>query len=126
MLPYPMKEEDVYIGPSDYVAWLQDRKWAHIRMEGRSFGDVPLNVEMKLEVWDSPNSAGVVIDAIRCCKLAMDHGLSGSLRGPSSYLMKTPPNQYPDHEAKKRIERFISQYGKRRIKVVGKAVAAGE
>ena len=126
MLPYPMKEEDVYIGPSDYVAWLQDRKWAHIRMEGRSFGDVPLNVEMKLEVWDSPNSAGVVIDAIRCCKLAMDHGLSGSLRGPSSYMMKTPPNQYPDHEAKKRIERFISQYGKRRIKVVGKAVAAGE
>jgi myo-inositol-1-phosphate synthase len=131
MLPYPIKDENVHVGPSDYVAWLLDRKWAHVRMEGRSFGDVPLNIELKLEVWDSPNSAGVVIDAIRCCKIAMDHGISGSLREPSSYLMKTPPVQFPDYEAKKKIERFIRKYGKRRIKEVKpssgrKVAAAGE
>ncbi len=90
---------DVHVGPSDYVPWLTDRKWAHIRLEGQAFGDVPLTAELKLEVWDSPNSAGIVIDATRCCKLAMNHGLSGQLDGPSSYLMKSPMNQRPDEEA---------------------------
>ncbi len=99
--------ENVYIGPSDYVPWLTDRKWAHIRLEGRSFGDVPLNIELKLEVWDSPNSAGVVIDAVRCAKLALDRGLSGALIGPSSYFMKSPPAQFPDEEARRRTEAFI-------------------
>ena len=88
--------DDVYIGPSDYVPWLTDRKWAHIRIEGESFGDVPLNMELKLEVWDSPNSAGIVIDAVRCCKLALNNGIGGALDGPSSYLMKSPPEQVPD------------------------------
>jgi myo-inositol-1-phosphate synthase len=88
--------QDVYIGPSDYVPWLTDRKWAHIRVEGQAFGDVPLNVELKLEVWDSPNSAGIVIDAVRCCKLALNHGVGGQLDGPSSYLMKSPHKQRPD------------------------------
>src|SRR5216117_1782895 len=88
--------DDVYIGPSDYVPWLTDRKWAHIRVEGQAFGDVPLNIEMKLEVWDSPNSAGIVIDAVRCCKLALNHGVGGPLEEPSSYLMKSPPVQVPD------------------------------
>ncbi len=110
-LPYDLGSENIHIGPSDYVAWLTDRKWAHIRMEGRTFGDVPLNVELKLEVWDSPNSAGVVIDAIRCCKLALDRGLSGSIKDPSSYFMKTPPIQYTDAEARQRTERFIARYG---------------
>jgi myo-inositol-1-phosphate synthase len=110
-LPYDLGSENIHIGPSDYVAWLTDRKWAHIRMEGRTFGDVPLNVELKLEVWDSPNSAGVVIDAIRCCKLALDHGLSGAIKDPSSYFMKTPPVQYTDAEARQRTERFIARYG---------------
>jgi myo-inositol-1-phosphate synthase len=105
--------EDVYIGPSDYVPWLTDRKWAHIRVEGQAFGDVPLNVEMKLEVWDSPNSAGIVIDAVRCCKLALNHGLGGQLDGPSSYLMKSPHNQRPDDQARQDTEKFIAKYSGR-------------
>lgn len=108
-LDYDIGEENVHIGPSDYVAWLQDRKWAYIRLEGRTFGDVPLNMELKLEVWDSPNSAGVVIDAIRLIKLALDHGLSGTLEGPSAYLMKSPPVQYSDNVAYEMTEAFIQQ-----------------
>ena len=107
-LDYDLGEENVHIGPSDYVAWLKDRKWAYIRLEGKAFGDVPLNVELKLEVWDSPNSAGVVIDAVRCAKLALDRGLKGSLIEPSSYLMKSPPQQIPDDEAYKKIDEFIA------------------
>lgn len=107
-LDYDLGAENVYIGPSDYVPWLTDRKWAYIRMEGRSFGDVPLNVELKLEVWDSPNSAGVVIDAVRCAKLALDRGISGPLYGPSSYFMKSPPIQYADSECLARTEGFIN------------------
>ncbi len=102
--------EDVYIGPSDYVPWLSDRKWAHIRVEGQAFGDVPLNLEMKLEVWDSPNSAGIVIDAVRCCKLALNNGLGGQLDGPSSYLMKSPHNQRPDNLAREETEKFIAKH----------------
>jgi myo-inositol-1-phosphate synthase len=98
---------NVHIGPSDYVPWLTDRKWAYIRLEGRTFGDVPLNIELKLEVWDSPNSAGVVIDAVRCVKLAIDRGVSGSLFGPSSYFMKSPPEQYTDDVAHGKTEAFI-------------------
>lgn len=109
MLPYEMETGDVHVGPSDYVPWLTDRKWAHIRMEGRSFGNVPLSLELKLEVWDSPNSAGVVIDAVRCAKLALDRGLSGGLIAPSAYLMKSPPQQFPDDEARKQIEEFIAR-----------------
>ncbi len=111
-LDYEIGEENVHIGPSDYVAWLQDRKCAYIRLEGRTFGDVPLNAELKLEVWDSPNSAGVVIDAIRMVKLAMNHGLSGTLEGPSAYLMKSPPKQYADNEAHQMTEDFIRQYAR--------------
>ncbi|MEA2348488.1 MAG: myo-inositol-phosphate synthase, partial [Thermoleophilaceae bacterium] len=103
--------DDVYIGPSDYVPWLTDRKWAHIRVEGQAFGDVPLNVEMKLEVWDSPNSAGIVTDAVRCCKLALNHGLGGPLEAPSSYLMKSPPVQVKDSVARDNTQAFIEQYG---------------
>jgi myo-inositol-1-phosphate synthase len=106
-LDYQIGAENVHIGPSDYVAWLTDRKWAYIRMEGRSFGDVPLNVELKLEVWDSPNSAGVVIDAIRCCKLALDHGIAGALEGPSAYFMKSPSVQHKDETAREMTEAFI-------------------
>ncbi|MBI4299451.1 MAG: inositol-3-phosphate synthase [Chloroflexi bacterium] len=106
-LDYDLGEENVHVGPSDYVPWLEDRKWCYIRMEGRTFGDVPLNLEMKLEVWDSPNSAGVVVDGIRCCKLALDRGISGALRGPSAYFMKSPPVQYTDEEARKMVEDFI-------------------
>jgi myo-inositol-1-phosphate synthase len=105
--------EDVYIGPSDYVPWLTDRKWAHIRVEGQAFGDVPLNLELKLEVWDSPNSAGIVIDAVRCCKLALNHGIGGQLDGPSSYLMKSPHNQRPDDQARIDTEKFIASYAGR-------------
>jgi myo-inositol-1-phosphate synthase len=105
--------EDVHVGPSDYVPWLTDRKWAHIRIEGQAFGDVPLNAELKLEVWDSPNSAGIVIDAVRCCKLALNHGVAGQLDGPSSYLMKSPHRQRPDAEARVQTERFITSYGGR-------------
>lgn len=107
-LNYELNPDDIHVGPSDYVPWLLDRKFCHIRMEGRTFGDVPLTVEVKLEVWDSPNSAGVVIDAIRCCKLALERGLSGSLVGPSSYFMKSPPIQYSDEEARRRVEEFIA------------------
>ena len=100
--------QDVHVGPSDYVPWLTDRKWAHIRLEGRTFGDVPLNVELKLEVWDSPNSAGVVIDAVRCAKLALDRGIGGALEWPSAYFMKSPPFQHRDEEARQMVEAFIS------------------
>src|SRR6201981_3601112 len=106
-LDHPIAKESVHIGPSDYVPWLSDRKWAYIRLEGRSFGDVPLNVELKLEVHDSPNSAGIVIDAVRCCKLALDTGQSGALDGPSSYFMKSPPVQYSDNDARRLGEEFI-------------------
>src|SRR5215469_8313331 len=108
-LDYDIGHDNVHIGPSDYVAWLSDRKWAYIRVEGRSFGDVPLNVELKLEVHDSPNSAGIVIDAVRCCKLALDRGLSGTLEGPSAYLMKSPPVQHHDDKARELTEEFIRQ-----------------
>jgi myo-inositol-1-phosphate synthase len=110
-LDYEIGADNVHIGPSDYVPWLRDRKWAQIRLEGRSFGDVPLNVELKLEVHDSPNSAGIVIDAVRCCKLALDHGLSGTLEGPSAYFMKSPPQQYTDNDARRLTEEFIANYG---------------
>ena len=106
-LGHPMPASNVHVGPSDYVPWMTDRKWCYIRMEGTTFGNVPLNCEMKLEVWDSPNSAGVVIDAIRCAKLALDRGLSGALVGPSSYFMKTPPQQFTDNEARSKVEAFI-------------------
>jgi len=114
LLKYDIGEENIYIGPSDYVAWLKDRKWAHMRMEGRTFGDVPLNIELKLEVWDSPNSAGVVIDAIRCAKLALEHKLSGSIVDPSSYFFKSPPVQYPDYICREKTENYIKKYGKSR------------
>ncbi len=106
-LDYELPETDVYIGPSDYVPWLTDRKWAHIRLEGRTFGDVPLNLELKLEVWDSPNSAGVMIDAVRCAKIGLDRGIGGPLYGPSSYFMKSPPVQYPDDVCREKTEAFI-------------------
>ncbi|MFH1219736.1 MAG: inositol-3-phosphate synthase [Candidatus Eisenbacteria bacterium] len=106
-LDYDLGADNVHIGPSDYVAWLSDRKWAYIRLEGRTFGDVPLNVELKLEVWDSPNSAGVMIDAIRCCKLALDSGRSGAMVAPSSYFMKSPPKQFTDEQARLLVEEFI-------------------
>jgi myo-inositol-1-phosphate synthase len=107
MLPYQLAESDVHVGPSDYVPWLSDRKWCYIRMEGTTFGDVPLNLEAKLEVWDSPNSAGVMIDAIRCAKLALDRNQSGPLIAPSSYFMKTPPKQFKDEIARQMAEAFI-------------------
>jgi myo-inositol-1-phosphate synthase len=107
MLDYPLEAKDVHVGPSDYVPWLLDRKWCYIRMEGTTFGDVPLNVEVKLEVWDSPNSAGVVIDAIRCCKLALDRGLGGTIVAPSAYFMKSPPRQIPDDRARQGVEDYI-------------------
>ncbi|HKZ07855.1 MAG TPA: inositol-3-phosphate synthase [Methylomirabilota bacterium] len=107
-LAHEIPDESIHIGPSDYVPWLADRKWAHIRLEGRGFGEQPINVELKLEVWDSPNSAGVVIDAIRSCKIAMDRGLKGALLAPSAYLMKSPPEQWSDDEAHARLERFIA------------------
>ena len=106
-LDYDIGKGNVYIGPSDYVNWLDDRKWAHIRLEGQTFGNVPLNLELKLEVWDSPNSAGVVIDAVRCCKLALNNNVGGPLYGPSAYFMKSPPFQYADEEARRMVEDFI-------------------
>jgi myo-inositol-1-phosphate synthase len=106
-LGHPMKAKDVHVGPSDYVPWLEDRKFCHIRMEGTTFGDVPISCEVKLEVWDSPNSAGVVIDAIRCAKIALDRGIGGALNGPSSYYMKSPPLQFTDDEARELVEAFI-------------------
>jgi len=106
-LNYKMDPDDIHVGPSDYVPWLEDRKFCHIRMEGRTFGDVPLNLECKLEVWDSPNSAGVVIDAIRCAKLALDNGIKGALVAPSSYFMKSPPVQYTDDQARRMVEEYV-------------------
>jgi myo-inositol-1-phosphate synthase len=106
-LDYKLSDDDAHVGPSDYVPWLSDRKWCYIRMEGTTFGNVPLNLECKLEVWDSPNSAGVVIDAIRCAKLALDRGIGGALYSPSSYFMKTPPQQYTDSDARSKTEAFI-------------------
>ena len=107
-LDHDMGEGNVHIGPSDYVSWLDDRKWAYVRLEGRAFGDVPLNLEYKLEVWDSPNSAGVIIDALRCAKIGLDRGIGGPLLSPSSYFMKSPPEQYSDETARNRTEEFIA------------------
>ncbi len=106
-LEEPLEKENIHIGPSDHVPWLEDRKWAMIRLEGRNFGDVPLTIEMKLEVWDSPNSAGVIIDAVRCAKLAMDRGIGGPIIGPSAYFMKSPPVQFTDEMAREMVEQFI-------------------
>ena len=119
MLDYEMDPKDVHVGPSDYVPWLLDRKWCYIRMEGTTFGDVPLNAEVKLEVWDSPNSAGVVIDAIRCCKIALDRGLFGTIVAPASYFMKSPPKQIHDDRSRVMVEDFIS--GKNNETLTGKA-----
>ncbi len=105
-IDHELKASDVHIGPSDHVPWLEDRKWAYIRMEGRNFGDVPLNIEVKLEVWDSPNSAGVIIDAVRCAKIALDRGIGGPLNGPSAYFMKSPPVQYHDDIARQMVNDF--------------------
>jgi myo-inositol-1-phosphate synthase len=107
MLDYEMSPDDVHVGPSDYVPWLKDRKWCHIRIEGTTYGDVPLNLELKLEVWDSPNSAGVITDAVRCAKLGLDRGLAGTLVAPSAYFMKSPPRQIHDDVARERVEAFI-------------------
>ena len=106
-LDYDLGPDNVHVGPSDYVPWLTDRKYCYIVMEGTTFGEVPLKVELKLEVWDSPNSAGVVIDAVRCCKLALDRGVGGAIVEPSSYFMKSPPIQFTDEEARRRLEAFI-------------------
>ncbi len=131
IMGHTLPDDDVYIGPSDYVPWLSDRKWAHIRVEGQAFGDVPLNLEMKLEVWDSPNSAGIVTDAVRLCKLALVNGISGQLDGPSSYLMKSPHTQRPDHLAREATEKFIeenaitAQAGKAAREKAEKAAAEG-
>lgn len=111
ILPYDITDENIHIGPSDYVPWLTDRKWAYIRLEGTAFGGAPLNIEVKLEVWDSPNSAGVVIDALRCAKIGLDRGVAGPLISPSAYFMKSPPIQYPDEIARQMVEEFIE--GKR-------------
>jgi myo-inositol-1-phosphate synthase len=116
MLDYDLGEKNVHVGPSDYVPWLTDRKWAYIRMEGKAFGDVPLNVELKLEVWDSPNSAGIVIDAVRMAKLALNNNVAGALEGPSSYLMKSPPKQIVDDEAHELVEQFISKNARKQAK----------
>src|SRR6187399_3520684 len=116
MLDYDIGSKNVHVGPSDYVPWLTDRKWAYIRMEGSSFGDVPLNVELKLEVWDSPNSAGIVIDAVRLAKLALNNGVAGALEGPSAYLMKSPPKQIVDDEAYEQSEAFIAQNRRKKVK----------
>ena len=121
MLDYDLGAGNVHVGPSDYVPWLTDRKWAYIRMEGKSFGDVPLNLELKLEVWDSPNSAGIVIDAVRLAKLAMNNNVAGALEAPSSYLMKSPPVQIRDDDARENTERFIEQHTRKTTKVAAKA-----
>ena len=115
IMGHTLPADDVHVGPSDYVPWLTDRKWAHIRLEGQAFGDVPLQAELKLEVWDSPNSAGIVIDAVRCLKLALNNGLSGQLDGPSSYLMKSPMHQRPDDEAHQLTEAFIAKYSRKPV-----------
>ena len=122
MLDYDLGEGNVHVGPSDYVPWLTDRKWAYIRMEGSSFGDVPLNIELKLEVWDSPNSAGIVIDAVRMAKLALNNGVAGALEGPSSYLMKSPPVQIVDDEAYEATEKFIAQNALKKAKATAARV----
>jgi myo-inositol-1-phosphate synthase len=119
IMGHELPEDDVHVGPSDYVAWLTDRKWAHIRLEGRSFGDVPLNLELKLEVWDSPNSAGIVIDAVRIIKLALNHGVAGELDGPCSYLMKSPHTQRPDDQARELTDQFIADYAKDKSPAAG-------
>src|SRR5581483_3480261 len=121
MLDYDLGAQNVHVGPSDYVPWLTDRKWAYIRMEGRAFGDVPLNVELKLEVWDSPNSAGIVIDAVRLAKLALNNGVAGALEAPSSYLMKSPPKQIRDDDARDATERFIRQHARKASRAAAKA-----
>ena len=121
MLDYDLGEGNVHVGPSDYVPFLTDRKWAYIRMEGTTFGDVPLNLELKLEVWDSPNSAGIVIDAVRMAKLALNKGLGGALEGPSSYLMKSPPKQIADDDAYEAVEQFIKENARKPGKVAAKA-----
>ncbi len=126
IIGHELPSDDVHVGPSDYVPWLTDRKWAHIRLEGQAFGDVPLTAELKLEVWDSPNSAGIVIDAARCCKLALNHGLAGQLDGPSSYLMKSPMNQRPDAEARELTEAFIRQYARRSLPAPAQDEAAAK
>lgn len=118
-LDYQLPEENVHVGPSDYIPWLEDRKWCHIRMEGTTFGNVPIMCELKLEVWDSPNSAGVVIDAVRCAKLALDRGIGGPLVGPASYFMKSPPVQFTDNEAHERTEAFIRNEPGERIERPG-------
>jgi myo-inositol-1-phosphate synthase len=120
IMGHKLPADDVHVGPSDYVPWLTDRKWAHIRLEGEAFGGVPLNMELKLEVWDSPNSAGIVIDATRCCKLALNHGLAGQLDGPSSYLMKSPMHQRPDSEARDMTDAFIKKYARKPLPSGGK------
>jgi len=126
-LDHDMGAKNVHIGPSDHVAWLEDRKWAYIRLEGRSFGDVPLNLELKLEVVDSPNSAGIVIDAVRCAKLGLDNGIGGALEWPSAYFMKSPPVQHPDDLCHTEVQRFIETYGtpakKERAEAKGKAAS---
>jgi myo-inositol-1-phosphate synthase len=119
-LPYELEEKNIHVGPSDHVPWLEDRKWAYIRLEGTSFGDVPLNAELKIEVWDSPNSAGVVIDAVRLAKLALNKGIGGTLGGPSSYLMKSPPVQYDDDEAREKTEEFIREHARKTTKAPAK------
>ncbi len=121
---HELPADDVHVGPSDYVPWLTDRKWAHIRLEGQTFGDVPLTIETKLEVWDSPNSAGIVIDAVRLVKLALNNGISGQLDGPSSYLMKSPHNQRPDDEARKLVEAFIQKNSRKTVAAVTQAATA--
>ncbi|MFW6074817.1 MAG: inositol-3-phosphate synthase, partial [Chloroflexota bacterium] len=113
-IDYEVQPDDVHVGPSDYVPWLKDRKWAHIRLEGTTFGDVPLNVELKLEVWDSPNSAGVVIDAVRCAKLGLDNNIAGALLAPSSYFMKSPPTQFRDDVARDKVDEFIRETSARK------------
>jgi myo-inositol-1-phosphate synthase len=115
-LPYEIEDKNIHVGPSDYVPWLEDRKWAYIRLEGTAFGDVPLNAELKIEVWDSPNSAGVVIDAVRLARLALDNGISGTLGGPSAYLMKSPPKQYTDSKAYELVEEFIRKNTRKQVK----------
>ncbi len=121
IMGHELPADDVHVGPSDYVPWLTDRKWAHIRLEGQAFGDVPLTAELKLEVWDSPNSAGIVTDAVRCCKLALNNGLAGQLDGPSSYLMKSPMTQRPDDEARELTEAFIGKYSRKPVAAASKA-----
>ena len=120
-LPYDLGEKNIHVGPSDYVPWLEDRKWAYIRLEGTSFGDVPLNAELKIEVWDSPNSAGVVIDAVRLVKLALNNGVSGTLTAPSAYLMKSPPKQLHDEDARDKTEEFIRKHARKQVKAPAKA-----